>query len=225
MYATLPPPLTGTAHMAPSDSDPPPFATVAAAEKADHSLSRDDIALLTTGATGLPQRSVDTRILNVEKLPPGPFQLTHGMPYDAYAASPVHRFYQNWQQSDCAVDHAAEHNPSGCLHDLFAWVEVATGAGSDGASQPKAFDDQTTGEGAAALGFYNVQQGDVPYFNRLAHDYTLADNYHQPAMGGTGLNSIIAGFGDALWYTGAEGVAAKPPQAPDRGSEPAARHQ
>ena len=27
-------------------------------------------------------------------LPNGPFQLTPGVPYDAYADSPVHRFYQ-----------------------------------------------------------------------------------------------------------------------------------
>ncbi len=220
VYAVLPPPLTGSAHTAPSDTDPPPFATKAAASAADHSLPPQDIAMLTTGATGLPRRSIDTRIADVNKLPPGPFQITPGVPYDSYAASPVHRFYQNWQQSDCSADHATAENPSGCLHDLFAWVEVATGAGGNGAIQPKDFTDQSTGEGAAALGFYNVQQGDAPYFARLAREYTLADNYHQPAMGGTGLNSIIAGFGDALWYTGAEGVATKPPAAQIENPDP-----
>ena len=39
-------------------------------------------------------------------LPPGPYQLTNSetYPYDAYAASPVHRFYQMWQQLDCDAD-------------------------------------------------------------------------------------------------------------------------
>jgi phospholipase C len=45
-----------------------------------------------------------TRISYVEQpvtnLPPGPFQLTPGVPYDAYAQSPVHRFYQMHQQLD-----------------------------------------------------------------------------------------------------------------------------
>ena len=123
----------------------------------------------------------------------------------------MHRFYQNWQQSDCAMDHASADNPSGCLHDLFAWVEVSVGAGGNGVAQSAGFNDQSTGEGATALGFYNVQQGDVAYFTQLAGQYTIADNYHQPAMGGTGLNSIFAGFGDALWYSGADGQPEKPP--------------
>ncbi|MEX3640556.1 hypothetical protein AB3X90_40970, partial [Paraburkholderia sp. BR14427] len=43
---------------------------------------------------------------------------------------PVHRFYQAWQQADCAVEHASRENPSGCLGDLFAWVETTIGAGN-----------------------------------------------------------------------------------------------
>ena len=167
--------------------------------------------LLTTGATGLPTDSVDTRIDNVNNLSPGPFQLTPGVPYDAYANSPVHRYYQNYQQSDCDVSHATKQNPSGCLSDLFPWVEVTIGAGSNGKPQVPNFNDQSTGEGATAMGFYNVQQGDMPYFKLLADRYTLSDNYHQPAMGGTGLDSIIAGFADAIWYTDGKGNAATPP--------------
>jgi phospholipase C len=45
----------------------------------------------------MPDRAIDTRILNVNILPSGPFQLTPGVSYDDYAASPVHRFYQMWQ--------------------------------------------------------------------------------------------------------------------------------
>ena len=45
------------------------------------------------------------------------FQLTNSttFPYDSYAASPVHRFYQMWQQSDCNANYATTTNPSGCL--------------------------------------------------------------------------------------------------------------
>jgi len=34
------------------------------------------------------------------------------------------------------------------------------------------------------MGFYNVLQGDMPYFKQLADNYSMSDNYHQPAMGG-----------------------------------------
>jgi phospholipase C len=37
----------------------------------------------------------------------------------------------------------------------------------------------TTGEGSTALGFYNVQQGDVPYLKSLADTYAMSDNFHQ----------------------------------------------
>ena len=145
------------------------------------------------------------------RLPNGPFQLTPGVPYDAYAASPVHRFYQAWQQSDCSAVYASVANPSGCLNDLFPWVEVTIGAGSNGKPQPSGFNEESTGEGATAMAFYNVLQGDVPYFKQLAGRYTIADNYHQPAMGGTGLNSIFAGFADAIWYSDGNGNPAQPP--------------
>ncbi|MBV9573357.1 MAG: phosphoesterase, partial [Acidobacteriales bacterium] len=90
---------------------------------------------LTTGGTGLPPYTVvDSRIPNVNNLPDGVFQLTPGVKYDDYANSPVHRFYQMWQQEDCSAAYSTEDNPSGCLADLFPWVEVTIGAGSDGSS-------------------------------------------------------------------------------------------
>ncbi|MBV8459172.1 MAG: hypothetical protein JO122_21480 [Acetobacteraceae bacterium] len=58
---------------------------------------------------------------------------------------------------------------------------------------------------AIAMGFYNVQTGDEPYFNNLARQYTLADNYHQAVMGGTGANHIMLGSGDAYWYSDGHG--------------------
>ncbi len=114
-YEVLPPVMTGGAPTAASDTNPPPFATAAAAAAVDYGLLPIDIPKLTTGATGLPQGSIDTRRPDATSLAPLPFQLTPGISYDAYGASPVHRFYQNWQQSDCAVSHATFDNPSGCL--------------------------------------------------------------------------------------------------------------
>ena len=210
-YETLPPPLAGGNQTA-SDTNPPPFATVQAAAAADTGLLPSDIQLLTTGATGLSPGSIDTRIRNVTSLPPGPFQLTPGVSYDDYAQSPVHRYYQMYQQADCSAAHATASNPGGCLNDLFPWVEVTIGAGSNGMAQPAGFTDQTTGEGSTGMAFYNVQQGDMPYFKQLADQYTISDNYHQPAMGGTGLDSILAGFGDAVWYADANGNPTAPPE-------------
>jgi phospholipase C len=210
-YTYLPPPNTDGAPESPSDEKPPPFETITAAEIADYGLLPRAIKLLTTGATGLPIHTVDTRINNAYRLPNGPYQLTPGVPYDSYAGSPVHRFYQAWQQSDCSVDYAKWDNPSGCLNDLFPWVEVTIGAGSNGNPQPPNFSDQTTNEGAIAMGFYNVLQRDMPYFKQLSDRYAMSDNYHQPAWGGTGLNSIFAGFADAIWYSDGAGNPAAPP--------------
>jgi phospholipase C len=210
-YQTLPPPNTGGAPEAASDESPPPFATISAAAAADYGVLPGALILLTTGATGLPKDSVDTRIINVDSLPSEPFQLTPGMKYDAYANSPVHRYYQAFQQADCSAQNATPANPGGCLNDLFPWVEVTIGAGSNGKPQPANFTDETTNEGATSMGFYNVQKGDMPYFKFLADHYTLSDNYHQPTWGGTGLDSIFAGFADGLWYSDGKGTATVPP--------------
>ncbi len=40
----------------------------------------------------------------------------------------------------------------------------------------------------------------------------MSDNYHQPVMGGTGANSIMLGFGDALFFSDSKGNPAQPPQ-------------
>jgi phospholipase C len=210
-FATLPPENTGYTPERPSNSRPPPFASRAAAAAADRGLPQGALALLTTGASGLPQNSIDNRIAHVRHLPDGPFPLTPSVPYDAYTASPTHRFYQMWQQLDCAADHAGPANPSGCLGDLFAWVEVTVGPGSNGRPRPAKFDAETTHEGATALGFYNAARGDAPFLTALATQFTLADNYHQAIMGGTGANHIALGTGDAIFYTDGQGHAATPP--------------
>ena len=185
----------------------------------------DYYTFLTTGGTGLTGKVPDSRITDVHNtapyttLLPGPFQITNSTTnsYDDYAASPVHRFYQMWQQEDCNALHATRRNPSGCKADLFAWTEVTVGSNVNGLPQPSNFSTDysptsvTTGEGATTMGFYNVQQGDMPYFKELADTYSISDNYHQPAMGGTGANSIMLGFGDALWFSDGNGKPATPP--------------
>jgi phospholipase C len=178
--------------------------------------------LLTGGSATISNKMPDTRIANVGSLPPGPFQLTGStFSYDFYAASPVHRFYQMWQQEDCSLQHATFENPSGCDAKLFPWVEVVTGAGGskelNGLPQPADFSPEysptvlTTGEGSTAMGFYNMQKGDVPYFKSLADNYAMSDNFHQSVDGGTGANHIMLGHGDAIYFTDGNGNAAKPP--------------
>ena len=204
LYARLPVPLAGGPAKA-------YFSTAAQAQAVENGLDPNYYQYLTTGGTGLVSRTPDTRIANYNNLPAGPFQLTPGVPYDAYAASPVHRFYQMAQQLDCNALYATALDTSGCKDDLFPWVEVTVGAGSNGKPQPVPFTDQTTGEGGTAMGFYNVQQGDAPYLTQLAKSYTMSDNYHQAILGGTGANHIAIGTGDAIWYSDGNGNAIAPP--------------
>src|SRR3984893_13045087 len=194
-YSVLPPVLAG-------GYTTPPFPDVATAKFYENGLPDNYYVYMTTGGTGLNHGDVDTRIPNATTLPSGPFQLTSKThPYDAYDNSPVHRFYQMWQQFDS----------SGCVGDLFPWVEVAVGAGSNGLSQPAGFNDTTTKEGSTSMGFYNVQQGDAPYFKYLADNYAMSDNFHQSVMGGTGANHLMLGTGDAIWFSDGNGNAAQPP--------------
>jgi phospholipase C len=129
----------------------------------------------------------------------------------------VHRFYQMWQQLNCNTSAAARDNPSGCNGNLFAWVEVTVGAGTNGLTQPSNFSTEysptakTTGEGSTALGFYNVQKGDVPYFTSLVEKYAMSDNFHQSVNGGTGANHIMFGHADAIWFSNSSGQPAAPP--------------
>jgi phospholipase C len=201
-----------------------PAQELALAKQTESGLPTNYYPDLLTGGTGLASKIPDTRITNVTALKPGPFQLTNGktFTYDAYAASPVHRFYQMWQQLDCGLGHITFDNPSGCNAKLFSWVEVATGAGSgtqlNGLPQPTHFSTEyapsptvTTGEGATAMGFYNVQNGDVPYFKSLADTYSMSDNFHQSVDGGTGANHIMLGHGDMIWYSDENGHPLPPP--------------
>ena len=211
LYSPLPVPLAGGPKNA-------PFSSVAAAEAAENGLETTPFnwyTYLTTGGTGLTGGTPDTRISydghDVFHLPPGPYQLTPGVPYHSYAGSPVHRFYQMWQQLDCNAAYATEKNQSGCEADLFPWVEVTIGAGSNGGPPKTPAYDAPSGEGATAMSFYNMLQGDAPYFKYLADNYAISDNFHQSVEGGTGANHIMLGSGDDMWFSDGKGNPATPP--------------
>jgi phospholipase C len=210
----LPAPINGgpTDSYVPNDS-------LTLAKQSENGLPADYYAYLVTGGSGLTGKIPDTRIKNVTALPPGPFQLTNGdtFTYNDYAASPVHRFYQMWQQLDCSVAHATATNPSGCDSALFPWVETTVGAGTNGLAQATTFSTNyspsatITGEGSTAMGFYNVQNGDAPYFKSLADTYSMSDNFHQSVNGGTGANHIMFGHGDMIFFSDGKGNPATPP--------------
>ena len=209
-YMTLPPPNTNFTPEYQSYAGAPWVSKKVAAQY-DYGLLPRDLVAATEGASGLPYQTIDTRIKHANHLADGPFQLSPGVGSEDYANSPVHRFYQMFQQLDCSTSYATKANPSGCNNDLFPWVEVTIGAGSNGNPPPPNFNDESTHEGATSMGFYNVQQGDAPYFKSLADQYTVLDNYHQPAKGGTGLDSLYLGYADALWYSDGKGNPATPP--------------
>jgi len=166
-------------------------------------LEPGDLFLLTTGATGAAGTTgSDPRIVNGTALPNGPFQLTGpNLRYDSYVGDTTHRFYQMWQQSDCSIRNAREDNPSGCLSDFYPFV-VTTYAGP-----------MADRGGGNSMAFYNVQHGDAPLLKKLADQYTISDNYHQPAMGGTGLQHVFLGTGDDVFWSDGNGNPTVPPAA------------
>ena len=197
-----------------------PEALLAAIEP---SLELDDLGLLTTGASGAEQTAeflnpvtgqildADTRVANFNHLPNGPFPLAGpDLPYDSYTGDTTHRLYEMWQQSDCNIRNATRENPSGCLNDLYPFVISSYTAEPDPFSfvSPGLVDDN--GEGNS-MGFYNVQNGDVPILKSLADNYSMSDNYHQAVMGGTGANHIMLGSGDAFFWSDGNGNPTVPP--------------
>lgn len=202
-YQFLPPPNTAYAPQVPTTpadwTNPNPDLVIAQAPfdkttvpdsllpKIEPSFDPEDLGLLRKGATGLPMFTTDTRVPNSNSLPNGVFQLTGpAIPYDSFTGDMVHRLFHMWQQSDCSRLNATADNPSGCLNDLYPFVGVARNDGS----------------GGNAMAFYNVQNGDAPVLKRLADEYTLNDNYHQPVMGGTAVQHTMLGTADAIpWDT------------------------
>jgi phospholipase C len=154
----------------------------------------------------------DTRFPS--SLPNTPYQITKYVPYfdghgvynqfgvcefnGAYVGDPLHRFYQMYQEI------------AGGANDLWTWVHQTAGD-SNGAPPPNPFTDQSTGQGALDMGFYNMAAGDAPTFKFLARNYAMSDNYHQSVMGGTGANHIMLGTGDAAFYQDSTGTAKAPP--------------
>jgi len=190
----------------------------------ENGLEPDDLYLLLTGGTGQTSKTPDKRInydsQTATTLPPGPYQLTNTVnssypyPYDSYGASPVHRFMQMQQQIDCNAQNAKRGESFGCDNALYAWVEVTIGAGSNGKAPPTPFTDESTGEGSTALGFYNIHEGDVPYFKYLVDNYSMSDNFHQSVKGGTGANHIMLGTADAIYFSNGAGKPETPPSNP-----------
>jgi len=212
-YAELPSMNTGDA------MEKPPFASIDAARRSEGGLPAGDYRELTSGGTGLPPGSVDSRF--PLRFANAPIDLSRYLPYDAYASSPVHRYFQMRQELDCSSDAATPQDPSGCRDDLFAWVEMTVGAGSNGAPRPADYTDQTTREGPTALQFLNMARGNAPYFAELARQYTLGDNFHQAVLGGTGANHIMLGFGTLIYYADAAGRPARPPAGQIENPDPA----
>lgn len=201
-YVTLPTPqLAGT----PKDafSGLPPFSSLifpdAVLQLIEPVLSAQNIGLLRTGASGLPSTTgIDTRVTDAAMLASGPYQLTGPtMPYDSYTGDTTHRFFQMWQQSDCSLSHASKDNPSGCLNDLYPFAVTTDSPNSD--------------SGGNSMAMLNVNNGDAPLFKKLADEYTIGDNFHQPHMGGTMHGHAMLMTGDSYFFTDANGKPAVPP--------------
>jgi len=197
---TFPEPNTDGAPQAPgglSQGEAPFDASVpdALLPTIEPSIEPEDLGLLRTGATGLPQGATDTRVTNATQLPNGVFRLSGPtLPYDSYTGDMVHRLFHMWQQSDCDVLNATRDNPSGCLNDLYPFVGVARNDGS----------------GSNAMGFYNMLKGDARVMKRIADEFTMSDNFHQAVMGGTAVQHIMLGTADAIFWTPFQGVTQPP---------------
>jgi phospholipase C len=196
LYSTLPSPdLNGV-------QNPP--AAILLSLGGDPGLAPQDQFLMGTGGTGLSfSEGPDTRIPNVNNLPPGPFQLTGpDLPFDAYAGDTVHQYFQMVQQVDCAIDaeHVSKDNPTGCLHDLQSAIDTTY-------STPPGGTPHDTGQ---TMEVFNMQNGDAPLFKSLADKYSMSDNYHQPVLGGTGPDSQPLGFADQVFFSDGSGNPATP---------------
>jgi phospholipase C len=184
-----------------------PYIGILSLPGGDPGLPPEDQYLFGTGGTGLSfTLGPDIRITDVNNLPPGPFQMTGpSMPFDAFTGDTIHQYFQMVQQVDCAIDkeHVSKGNPTGCLHDLQSAITTTY-------STPPTGTPHDTGQ---TMGFFNMQDGDAPFFKSLADKYTMSDNYHQPVFGGTGPDSQSLGFADQLFFSDGSGNPATPPAA------------
>lgn len=163
--------------------------------------------ILTTGATNLPPKSLDTRVPDAGMLPNGPFVLQGlNLSDDDYTGDMTHRFYQAWQQSDCSMANATRANPTGCLNDLFPFV-MATFALNDSVT-PAVQGNFSQGN---EMGFYDAEQEQASTLKTLADRFSLSDNFHQSFQGGTGANHFMLGTGDAGFWSDGNGNPVTPP--------------
>src|SRR5215831_18072730 len=139
----------------------------------------------TTYATGQPGNIPDPRF--PDDLGNGPFQLSRYMAYSDFPGDPVHRFFQMWQQ-------VGDNNRK----DLFVWVAETAGIGNHNDGFSTTPDD--TFQGGLAMGFFNMNTGDAPFFKQMADFYAIGDNFHQSIMGGTGANFLAIVTGDTAFY-------------------------
>ena len=116
----------------------------------------------------------------------GSFQFTKFTSYQSGLGDPAHRFFQMWQQT----------GGNNSKLDLFAWVASTTGTGGATTGVTVA----NPGQGGELMGFFNMNQGDAPYFKQLAQNWAISDNYHQSIMGGTGANFFSLATADVAVY-------------------------
>ncbi len=201
LYTTLPAPdVNGVGAVS-------PYAGILSIPGGNPGLPPEDQFLFATGGTGLSfTLGPDIRITDVNNLPPGPFEMTGElMPFDAFTGDTIHQYFQMVQQVDCAIDneHVSKGNPTGCLHDLQSAITTTY-------STPPGGTPHDTGQ---TMAFFNMREGDAPFFKALADTYTMSDNYHQPVLGGTGPDSQPLGFADQVFFSDGQGNPATPPAA------------
>ena len=137
---------------------PPPFKTGGGGQ-VDYDSAVRRSGLLTTGASGLPPLSIDTRIDNVRHLPPGPFQLTPRHAVRRLRGQPGAPLLPDVAAGRLQRRRQRPTKPERLPARPFPWVEVTVGAGATASRSPPGFNDETTGEGSTAMGFYNVPAG------------------------------------------------------------------
>ena len=196
----MPQPNTGGTPTAQSTIGAPFVSTAIVAGEKD--IAPGSLDLLTTGASGLANNITDTRIPGAGTLV-GSFQMQGPLlSEDDYTGDTTHRFYQDWQQSDCSVASMTKDNTSGCLKDLFPFVMD---------TYDRSAAKQSNFSEGNSMGFYNAQNGEVPFLKSLADRFTLGDNFHQSFHGGTGANHFMLGTGDAGFWSDGKGNPIAPP--------------
>ncbi len=172
-----------------------------------------DLRLLLTGATGLASRrrrhspAKRQQLAERSLLPDTWLYPTTIMP-PARCIGSI-RCSSRWI---AMLQSATVSNPSGCLNDLFP-----VGRGNHRRRHQRRTADARGKRhpvGRRLGGDGNIQRRGRAICHtssKLSDSYTISDNYHQPAKGGTGLDSIFAGFGDAICYSDGKGNPTPPP--------------